>query len=147
MARIAHAASAWAGNRRSGSGMCSRCRWHNSSVAQVGGAHTGSTWTADGSQAGRMGRNRVGEGHTPTLQTAWKRLRSRAIHHVAPHTIRWLASGIRLSKHRFTHDRYCLHNLKRDRSLFEACDSSLRGSFEISSAREPTPCHPCCSST
>ena len=32
-------------------------------------------------------------------------------------------------------------------SLSEACDSSQGGSFEISSAMEPTSCHLCCSST
>jgi hypothetical protein len=32
-------------------------------------------------------------------------------------------------------------------SLSEACDSSLKGSFEISSAMGPTPCHLCCSSS
>jgi hypothetical protein len=67
--------------------MCSRSQLHTSSVLQEGGAHTGSTWTADGSQAGRRSRKGLGEGHTHTLQTAGEGCQ-RVAPHVAPPPMR-----------------------------------------------------------
>ena len=58
-----------AGKGRSGSVMRYRFLWHNSSVSQQGAAHTGSTWTADGSQTGRRCRKGVDENDTPTTDS------------------------------------------------------------------------------
>ena len=157
MASIPHAASAWADKGRCGSVVCSRFQWHTSSVPQEGGAHTGSTWAADGSQTERRSRNGVDEFHTSALWTAWRRLRSRAVHHVAPPPIRMshllgepCAGSLPASVRAITASRTISHAStarSAGSSLSEACDSSLKGSFEISSAMGPTPCHLCCSST
>ena len=59
---VEHAASTWADNGRSGSGVCSWSKRHISSVPQEGAAHTASSWTAGGSQVGKQVRR---EAHAP----------------------------------------------------------------------------------
>jgi hypothetical protein len=49
--------------------VCSQFQQHTSSVLEAPGAHTGSTWTQDGSQAGRMSRKGVDEGDTPATDS------------------------------------------------------------------------------
>src|SRR5260221_10006071 len=120
MASRPHTASAWADKGRCGVVVCSRFQGHSSSVPQQGGAHTGSTWTPDGSQVGRRSRKGVDEGDTPTTDSMVEGAepgstpRCAASHAHEPSawwTIRWLASGIRSDDHRLTHNLSCLHCL------------------------------------
>ena len=80
----------------------------------------------------------------------------RTAHHVAPRTMRMghllgepCTDSLPTSVRAITASRTispASTACRAGSSLSEACDSSLRGSFEISSGMEPTPCQPCCSS-
>lgn len=133
-----------------------RCLWHNSNVLQQDGAHTGSTWTAGGSQAGKDSRKGVDEGHTPAPDSIGKCAEPLRTPRVLPpvHASHLLgepcADSLPVSVWALTASRTIAPAstvCRAGSSLSEACESSLRGSCKISSAMEPTSCHPCCSST